>query len=68
VASCYRLGIFAFAIVASGVVLPPGDFCFAIVAFRRPIAATIIAAFIILCILVLPQQAGRHPGEAETAA
>src|ERR1700688_1262043 len=37
-------------------------------AFSRPIASAIIAAFIILCILVLPQRAGRHPGKAETAA
>ncbi len=37
-------------------------------AFSRPIASAIIAAFIILCILVLPQRAGQHPGAAETAA
>ena len=37
-------------------------------AFSRPIASAIIAAFIILCILVLPQRAGRHPGETATAA
>jgi uncharacterized membrane-anchored protein len=30
-------------------------------AFSRPIASTIIAAFIVLCIVVLPQRAGRHP-------
>jgi uncharacterized membrane-anchored protein len=36
-------------------------------AFSRPIASAIIAAFIILCILVLPQRAGQHPGEAEAA-
>jgi uncharacterized membrane-anchored protein len=36
-------------------------------AFSRPIASAIIAAFIIACILVLPQRAGRHPGEAKTA-
>src|SRR6202040_2471682 len=36
-------------------------------AFSRPIASAIIAAFIILCIIVLPQRAGRHPGETETA-
>jgi uncharacterized membrane-anchored protein len=28
----------------------------------RPIASAVIAAFIIGCILVLPQRAGRHPG------
>jgi uncharacterized membrane-anchored protein len=32
-------------------------------AFSRPIASAIIAAFIVLCILVLPQRAGRHPGQ-----
>src|SRR5580693_3440199 len=37
-------------------------------AFSRPIASAIIAAFIILCITVLPQRAGQHPGAAETAA
>ena len=37
-------------------------------AFSRPIASAIIAAFIILCILVLPQRAGRRPGEPATAA
>jgi uncharacterized membrane-anchored protein len=36
-------------------------------AFSRPIASAIIAAFIIFCILVLPQQAGQHPGEPATA-
>jgi uncharacterized membrane-anchored protein len=30
--------------------------------FSRPIASAIIGAFIIVCILVLPQRAGRHPG------
>ena len=30
-------------------------------AFSRPLASAIIAAFIIICILVLPQRAGRHP-------
>ena len=34
--------------------------------FSRPIASAIIGAFIILCILVLPQRAGRHPGQMET--
>jgi len=33
-------------------------------AFSRPIASAIIAAFIVLCILVLPQRPGRHPGQA----
>lgn len=30
-------------------------------AFSRPIASAIIAAFILLCLVVLPQRAGRHP-------
>lgn len=33
-------------------------------AFSRPIASAIIAAFIIACIVILPQRAGRHPGPA----
>ena len=31
-------------------------------AFSRPIASAVIAIFIIACLLVLPQRAGRHPG------
>jgi uncharacterized membrane-anchored protein len=34
-------------------------------AFSRPIASAIIAAFIIACILILPQRAGQHPGQAK---
>jgi uncharacterized membrane-anchored protein len=30
----------------------------------RPIATAILAAFILVCILTLPQRAGEHPGEA----
>jgi uncharacterized membrane-anchored protein len=37
-------------------------------AFSRPIASAIIATFIIFCIVVLPQRAGRHPSGAETTA
>jgi uncharacterized membrane-anchored protein len=33
-------------------------------AFSRPIASAIIAAFIVGCILLVPQRAGQHPGEA----
>jgi uncharacterized membrane-anchored protein len=33
-------------------------------AFSRPIASVIIAAFILGCIIVLPQRAGQHPREA----
>jgi uncharacterized membrane-anchored protein len=36
-------------------------------AFSRPIASAIIGAFIIVCLLVLPQRAGQHPGQSETA-
>jgi uncharacterized membrane-anchored protein len=37
-------------------------------ALSRPIASAVIAAFIIVCLLVLPQRAGQHPGHAGTAA
>jgi uncharacterized membrane-anchored protein len=30
-------------------------------ALSRPLASVVIAAFIVLCLLVLPQRAGRHP-------
>jgi hypothetical protein len=33
----------------------------------RPLATAIIAAFIIVCILVLPQRAGSHPGDSAAA-
>jgi uncharacterized membrane-anchored protein len=33
----------------------------------RPLASAVIAAFIIGCILLLPQRAGKHPGEARAA-
>lgn len=32
-------------------------------AFSRPLASLIIAAFIVLCIFLFPQRAGKHPGE-----
>ena len=35
-------------------------------ALSRPIASAVIAVFIIACILILPQRAGRHPGQTET--
>jgi uncharacterized membrane-anchored protein len=34
----------------------------------RPLASVLIAAFIVACILVLPQRPGRHPGRADVAA
>ena len=37
-------------------------------ALSRPIASAVIAAFIVVCLLVLPQRAGQHPGHSETAA
>jgi uncharacterized membrane-anchored protein len=37
-------------------------------ALSRPLASAVIAAFIIICVLVLPQRAGRHPGAGEVAA
>jgi uncharacterized membrane-anchored protein len=36
-------------------------------AFSRPIASAVIAGFILICILLLPQKAGRHPGQTEPA-
>jgi uncharacterized membrane-anchored protein len=33
----------------------------------RPLASAVIAIFIIGCVLLLPQQAGTHPGAPETA-
>jgi uncharacterized membrane-anchored protein len=33
-------------------------------ALSRPLASAVIAAFIVICVLVLPQRAGRHPGAA----
>lgn len=36
-------------------------------AFSRPLASAIIAVFIIGCIVILPQRAGRHPGHAAAA-
>jgi uncharacterized membrane-anchored protein len=36
-------------------------------ALSRPMASAILGVFIIACILILPQKAGRHPGSAATA-
>jgi uncharacterized membrane-anchored protein len=35
-------------------------------ALSRPLASAILAAFILVCLLVLPQRAGSRPGQAET--
>jgi uncharacterized membrane-anchored protein len=37
-------------------------------ALSRPVASLVIAAFIILCLIVLPQRAGRHPEALQTEA
>jgi uncharacterized membrane-anchored protein len=34
-------------------------------ALSRPIASAVIGAFIVVCIFVLPQRAGKHPGQSE---
>ena len=34
-------------------------------ALSRPVASVAIAAFILVCLLVLPQHAGRHPGRSQ---
>ena len=31
----------------------------------RPLASAVIAGFIVVCLLVLPQRAGRHPGASQ---
>ena len=36
-------------------------------ALSRPIASAVIGVFITGCLLVLPQRAGQHPGQSETA-
>ncbi len=35
-------------------------------ALSRPLASAVIAAIIVICIVLLPQRAGRHPGQPET--
>ncbi len=37
-------------------------------ALSRPIASAVIAAFILACLLILPQRAGQHPVQVKTAA
>jgi uncharacterized membrane-anchored protein len=36
-------------------------------ALSRPMASAVIAVFIVGCVMLLPQRAGRHPGEAATS-
>jgi uncharacterized membrane-anchored protein len=37
-------------------------------ALSRPLASAVIAAFIIACVVMLPQRAGRHPDRSKTVA
>ncbi|HXQ83299.1 MAG TPA: hypothetical protein VN769_04455, partial [Xanthobacteraceae bacterium] len=37
-------------------------------ALSRPIASAVIGAFLIVGILVLPQRAGRHPGQSRSVS
>lgn len=37
-------------------------------ALSRPLASAVLAAFIIICLLLLPQRPGRHPGAAATSS
>ena len=37
-------------------------------ALSRPIASAVIAAFIVGCLLLLPQRAGQHPGQSKSAS
>ncbi len=36
-------------------------------ALSRPLASVVIGAFMIVCILILPQRAGQHPGQSKRA-
>ncbi len=36
-------------------------------ALSRPLASAVLAAFIVACILILPQRPGTHPGQPDTA-
>ena len=37
-------------------------------ALSRPLASAVIAVFIVVCILLIPQRAGTHPGQAKAAS
>jgi uncharacterized membrane-anchored protein len=37
-------------------------------ALSRPLASAVIAAFILLCLFILPQRAGRHPAQSSAPA
>lgn len=34
-------------------------------AFSRPLASAVLAAFILVCLLIIPQRAGSHPGSSD---
>ncbi|WP_027532187.1 membrane protein [Bradyrhizobium sp. WSM3983] len=36
-------------------------------ALSRPLASAVIAVFMVVCLLLIPQRAGQHPGHRETA-
>lgn len=36
-------------------------------ALSRPLASAVIAVFMVVCLLLIPQRAGQHPGHGETA-
>ncbi|WP_027551727.1 membrane protein [Bradyrhizobium sp. Cp5.3] len=36
-------------------------------ALSRPLASAVIAVFIVVCLLLIPQRAGQHPGHRQTA-
>jgi uncharacterized membrane-anchored protein len=37
-------------------------------ALSRPLASAVLAAFILICLFILPQRAGRHPAASNAAA
>jgi uncharacterized membrane-anchored protein len=37
-------------------------------ALSRPIASAVLAAFVIACVILLPQRAGQHPSRSQTAS
>jgi uncharacterized membrane-anchored protein len=37
-------------------------------ALSRPIASAVLAAFVVACVVLLPQRAGRHPSKSQTAS
>jgi uncharacterized membrane-anchored protein len=37
-------------------------------ALSRPLASALLAAFVVACVVLLPQRAGQHPGPSQTAS